>query len=204
MSELQRTLSSEEAAERLTNLAGWVCKTCRRFYGDEGGAERAARYCCQKDHACGTEGCKNRADRSYTICDPCRGLKDIERWKALPEVEWDGETPLVMDDDDKYFFSQEDLEDYLEEQELKLDDVRLVLAEDSGKPLFEMHEFLTDYLCEDNSDQLPDTKKIDGIVNRWIDKNTPTTWYPSKKRPSLASLRKYVKDRFPEAEQQGG
>ena len=110
MSDPERTLPAEEAAEHRTNISGWACKTCGRFYGDEGGAERAARFCCQKDHACETDGCKNRAERSYIICDPCRDLARVKRWEALKEVEWNGETPLGLEGEDKDFFREREIE----------------------------------------------------------------------------------------------
>lgn len=186
------TLSNEQAAERVTNIAGWVCKTCRRFYGDEEGAERTARYCCEKDHACGTKDCTGRASKSYTVCDPCRSKLDLERYLKLEVVEWDGEAPLVTYDDDKYFFDVDSLADWLAEHDLKVEDARLVIAENDGPPVFEMEEFLSDYLCDANRDQLEPTAKIDKIVNKWIEKNTPDTYLPSNKRPSIASLQKFV------------
>jgi len=186
------TLPNEQAAERLTNIAGWVCKTCRRFYGDEPGAERTARYCCEKDHACDTKDCVGRAKKPYTVCDLCRSRLDLERYLKLEVVEWDGEAPLVTYDDDEYFFDVDSLADWLAEHDVKVEDAQLVIAEDDGPPVFEMDEFLSDYLCEDNRDQLEPTAKIDKLVNKWIEKNTPKTYLPSNKRPSIDSLKKHV------------
>ena len=182
-------LSNEEAAERRTNLAGWVCKTCRQFYGDAEGAERCARYCCEKDHACGTEGCSTRAERPWIYCEPCKEKRDVERWLALPEVPWDGETPLVLDRDDTYFFSEEDLGDYLEEHGIEIDDVRLVIAVKDTPPTFEMNEFLCDYIPDDNRDVALGSEEIDKTVNKWIEENAPQTWVPGKTRPTQGSLR---------------
>lgn len=182
----ERTLRNEEAAERLTNIAGWICKTCRTFYGDKEGAERAARYCCEKDHACGADGCQNRAEQSYINCKPCRDKKDVERWLALPEVPWDFETPLVLHDDDQYFFSADDLQSYLEEHELTLNQVRLVIAVLEGQPQFDMADHLDGYL-PDGLDY-DDDRKINAVVNRWIEKHVPDVWFPGETRPSLASM----------------
>lgn len=182
----QGTLRNEEAAERLTNIAGWICKTCRTFYGDKEHAERAARYCCEKDHACDLEGCKGRAEKPYIYCKPCRDKKDRERWLALPEVEWDGETPLVLHDDDTYFFSADDLQEYLDEHELTLEQVQLVVAVKEEPPQFDMSDHLTDYL-PDGMDHDGDTK-INAVVNRWIEKHVPDVWVPGETRPSLSSM----------------
>lgn len=194
----KETLPNEEAAELVTNIEGWVCKTCRTFYGK--GGEGSARYCCEKDHACGTKDCAGRARKPYTVCDLCRSKLDLERYLKLEVVEWDGEAPLCAWDDDKYFFDVDALADWLAEHNLKLEDAQLVIAENDGPPVFEMAEFLTDYLCEDNADQLEPTEKIDRIVNKWIERNTPATYLPGKKRPSVDSLKKHV----PEPEKSEG
>lgn len=187
------TLPNEEAAEYRTNIEGWVCKTCRRYYGREGGAERAARYCCEKDHKCDADGCTNRSPKGRIYCAPCDKRRDEERYLKLPVVEWDGERPLVVYDDDRYFFDVDDLLQYLEEDDLKLEDVRLVLAEEDQKPSFEMSEFLSDYLCDDNRMDLElGTEKVDKYVNRWIEKYCPTTWVSSHERPSLESLKAHT------------
>jgi hypothetical protein len=185
-------LPNEEAAERRTNIAGWVCKTCGRFYGDDESAERAARYCCEKDHRCGTDGCPGRAEKGWIYCDSCKKSRDIAAWKALPEEAWDCETPLTFDDGQTYFWGPDDISEYLERHTLKLEDLQLVFAEEDGKPLFDMDEFLDDYLCNDNVDALPDPKGIEDIVNKWIKENCPTTWFPAKKRPTLDSLREQL------------
>ena len=178
------SLPFEEAAEQVANVAGWVCKTCRRFYGED---ERVARYCCARDLKCSTEGCTGRAEKPYTFCGNCREKKELARWLAYPEVPWDGETPLCLDDDDEFFYSQDDLEEYLAQNDLKPEDLRLVICKEDTKPYFDMMEFLTDYLPEDMEPD--DPAKIDALVNRWIEKHVPTVWVPGKMRPTLESLR---------------
>jgi hypothetical protein len=180
------TLKNEEAAEHRTNISGWVCKTCRRFYGDGQGSEGAARYCCEKDHRCGTDGCEGRAAKPYIYCDPCVARRDEARWLALQEVEWDGEEPLCVFDDDRYFFDADSLADWLEEEGIPVEKVRLVLCEEDDKPLFCMDDFISDYMGE-HGDPGP-TKRVDDIVNRWIGKNVPQMWVAGNRRPTLASL----------------
>lgn len=177
-------LPFEEAAEQVMNVAGWVCKTCRRFYGEE---ERLARYCCAKDLKCGTEGCTGRAEKSYIFCRDCREKEELAKWLALPEEPWDEETPLCLDDDDKFFYFPDDLYEYLANHDLKLEDARLVICKEDTKPHFDIHDLLTDYLPEDMEED--DTTKINALVNRWIEKHVPTVWVPGKKRPTLESLR---------------
>jgi len=178
----------EEAAEHKTGIEGWVCKTCRRFWGDN---EHMAKWCCAGDLKCETKDCAARVKKhSYMYCDQCLSKRDVARWLKLEEVAWDGKSPLVLDDDDKYFFNVEDLDEYLEEHKLSVEDVRLVIAVPDSPPWFEMSEFLSDYLSED-SDRLG-FEKIDKLVNKWIEKNAPKMWVPGKTRPSVASISPYL------------
>jgi len=186
MSNSKNTMPYEESAERLTGIVGWVCKTCRRYFGDD---EHLARFCCAKDLPCDTDGCKGRKDRGYTMCDSCRGTMDLKRWLALPEVPWDGKLPLCLDDDDKYFFSEDDLLEYLAEHDLKAEDIRLVICEKRRPPMFDMYEFLEDYLAEGQESEA-DWDKISDRVNAWIKKNVPDVWEPAKARPTVDSLPK--------------
>lgn len=183
---MNKQLPYEEAAEKLTGIAGWVCKTCRRFFGDD---EHLARYCCAKDLPCDTDGCKGRKDRGYTVCGSCRETMDLKRWLELQEVAWDGETPLCLDDDDKYFFSEDDLLEYFAEHNLKTEDVRLVICEKRRPRMFDMYDFLDDHLVEGQEDAA-NWESINEKVNTWIKKHVPDVWEPSKTRPTLGSLPK--------------
>lgn len=182
------TLPNEDAAEFRTNIEGWVCKTCRRFYGNDSGAERTARYCCEKDHQCGTEGCKNRAKKHWIYCDPCIDKNDLERHLKLEAVEWDGETPLV--DGDDFFFSADDLSEHLAQDGLRLEDMRLVICVEDPPRHFDLSDFLDDHLPDGL--EADDHTKLDAYVNRWIKKHVPKVWTAGKTRPSIESLRKYV------------
>jgi hypothetical protein len=183
-----KVVQYEDAAEIVTGISGWVCKTCRRYWAED---EHMARYCCSTEMPCETKGCAGRR-RTHGIiyCDACSAKQDEARWKAIPEVKWDGKTPLVLHDDDTYFFDSDSLRDYLEEQDIKLEDLRVVICEEVGKPSFEMRDLLEDYL-PDGLD-CDSTEKINAVVERWIDKHVPTVWTSSNARPTLASLKEYV------------
>lgn len=181
----EQKLPYEQAAEiRKKDFNGWCCKSCDRYYGEE---EHIARYCCAKDLPCNTPGCKGRAEKPYVCCKECLKKHDRERWLALPEVPWDGETPLCLFDDDHYFFSIEDLDDYLEENKMEIEDVQVVICEKADKPYFSITDFLCDYMPED--EDVDDADEIDKIVNDWIRDRVMETWEGSKTRPTAASLR---------------
>lgn len=60
---------------------------------------------------CGVEFKKDYTHQRF--CVQCGYLNKNEKYQALEFKEWDGETPLVIFDDDKYFFSIEDIEEYV-------------------------------------------------------------------------------------------
>ena len=187
----EKTLPYEQAAEIKTGIEGWVCKTCRRFYGEE---EHLARYCCAASRKCGNEGCQGRATSAYIYCDDCLDKRRLAKWHALPAVPWDEKTPLVLHDDDRYFFSADDLYEYAEELGVKPEDLRLVLCVEERKPTFDMYEFLQDYLV-DGQEYDADWEEIDKKVNAWIKENVPVVWVEGSKRPTLDSIRNiFAKD----------
>jgi hypothetical protein len=176
----------EEAAEIVTGLSGWVCKGCRRYWAED---EHMARWCCAGTLPCETKGCQARVEKhTYMYCSSCMEKRDLARWLERPEVAWDGKTPLVMDDDDHYFFSAEDLDEYIADKDLKIEDLRLMICVEENKPYFEMYSFLDDYLAE-GMDNEADWDKIDKVVNDWIKENVPTVWVPGKTRPTLDSVK---------------
>lgn len=175
-----------EAAEQ-TTVSGWVCKTCRRFYGEN---EHLARWCCASQIACQTSGCAGKVDHSgYSICNRCREKLDHERYLKLPEADWDGETPLCLHDDDTYFYSVEDLHQYAEDHETKVEDLWLIICRKQRLPYFEMNSLAEDHLAD--GQDLPDPSEIEKAVNDWIEKNFPDVWEPGKTRPTVASLMKW-------------
>lgn len=184
MAEQKVALPFEEAAEHRTGISGWVCKTCRSFYGED---ERAAKWCCAASIACSDCGGRNN-EKSYIYCEACREKRRIKAWEGLPTAEWDGETPLVLDDDDKYFFDPDAIVDYLEEHNLKIEDLQLVICVPEDKPRFDMYDVTSDYFAGDMDNDL-DYSEINKKVNGWIEENLPAVWVPGKTRPTLESLR---------------
>lgn len=174
----------EEAARLIFRKEGWACRTCGYYWGDD---ERAARWCHALDKECDAEGCKERTEKSYIKCKTCRDKQDVANWKALPEVEWDGETPLTEHDNDTFFSDEEELERYLEELDLKIEDLRLVICVPQHKPNFDMEDHVSDYLPEGYD--CDDTTRINKVVNGWIKKHVPKMWVPGKTRPTLQSLK---------------
>lgn len=179
----------EDAAVEVT-ATGWACKKCGRWYGDGESGERAARYCCHNDGPCQTPGCSNRANRRYTICRSCQEVNASERWAAMPRVAWDGETPICMFEDDRYFFHEDDLADWMDNNEIAPEQIRLVLCEPDNGPVFDMADYLEEHLLEEYE---LDADAINATVNEWIRSNAPFCWLPTNKAISVESIRQVVR-----------
>ena len=169
---------------------GWACKTCHVFHGIGEGGEHMARWCHATDCPC---ECGGRRERRYSICDTCRAKKDDERWfsKLAKAIEWDGTTPLALDDDgEKFFFDVSDVADYIADHD-DPESIRFVLCRPETGPTFEMIEFLGDSLPDDDhGGHSLVTEGIDKIVNDWIAANSPFSWWATDKVVTLASVRK--------------
>ena len=180
----QKVIIYEEAAEEIS-VTGWTCTTCRRFYGKD---EHIARWCHSTDLPC--KRCETgRVQKHRTYCNTCQAKADLERWLSLPEKEWDGEAVLAIWHNDKYFFHPEELLDELDDEDVKLEEMRLVLCERIYPPSFNLAEHCQDYLPDDMADDFH-TNEIDEAVNKFISEHFPPVYGPTDVRASLESLKK--------------
>jgi len=115
---------SDEAAVFKTGISGWISAD-GRFFGNSKDAEHMARYAGCTHHIA---ECGHKAERHWLKCENCRAKQDRERFFSYPEVPWDGSTPIVIFDDDKYFFSEDDLLEYCEDNECSPSDLMLCLC----------------------------------------------------------------------------
>ena len=113
---------SPEAAVFKTGIEGWVSAD-GRFWGKD---EHMARYCGCTHVKC--QGCGNYTEKHWTHCEDCRTKNADERWNALPYQKWDGNTPICTWDGHHYFFNEEDLIEWLYENEFNGTDIQLVFA----------------------------------------------------------------------------
>jgi len=170
---------SPEAATYRTNISGWIAST-GQFWGND---EHMARWsgCTHMTCACGKV-----FDKRTLRCDSCQAKASMEKYYALPMVEWDGVTPVCTFDDDRYFFSEEEVLDWMADQDPETAEVRLVLCE-PGR---------LGYVSEDNwADDLPEDGELPGAVQMALDalneaiKNAPTVcWWAGKQRINVEPL----------------
>lgn len=184
----QKKIVYEDSAEFRTNLEGWVCTNCNRYWGND---ERMAHWCCSNDKPCECGG--RITDGSYTVCKKCRDTKEQERYDSYEEVEWDGKTPLCDYDTDNFFFDVESLGDYLVEEGIELKDIQLVIAEPNDPRYFNLSEHLVDYLPDDECDPPGNWEEVEKAVNAYLDSNRGNfSWTQGKTKPTLDSLKKYI------------
>jgi len=183
----QKKVVYEDSAEYRTNLEGWVCTNCNRYWGKD---ERMAHWCCSNDRPCECGG--RITDGSYINCKQCRNKKEQERYDSYEEVDWDGKTPLVSYNTDRFFFDADSLVEYLEDEELNIEDVQLIIAESYDPSYFDMVDYLCDYLVDD-CDPPGDWEKVEKAVNDYLEGNRGKfSWTQGKTKPTLQSLKKYL------------
>ena len=172
--------SSDDAAQKVT-VTGWRSRN-GHSYGDH---EHLARWdgCTHQVCDCGAE-----MSRGYTICQTCSATKRIERYKAMALKEWDGETMLTLHDDDKYFRDEDEVRDYSEENDCKVEDLRLVICEPQYAWEIDPY-YYCDILQEDQTleDCYPELAaaidKVTGLIRLHA---KPISWSGGKYRTSVS------------------
>ena len=174
--------ASDEAAQLVT-VTGWRSRT-GRFYGSD---EHLARWdgCTHQICECGAE-----MPRGFTKCNTCIEKDRLAKYEAMPFQEWDGTTPLTFFDDDDYFFDQEEVEQYCEDNDLQLSDLRLVICVPQFAEELDPNEYLADILPQELylSDIDPKLEEAFETLNKVIrERKKPISWTMGKFRTTLQS-----------------
>lgn len=166
---------SPEAAQEIT-LTGWMSGDDKRFWYKD---EHMARWSGCTHVKC---DCGNIMTKCWTKCDTCRSKMDNERYNALPYREWDGMSPVVTRDGDKYFFNEDELIDYCEENEV--DTIELLLCVENHYSPIDT-DIWADIFPEDSDGEVPKEMQeaIDNL-NEVIKRMNPCSYSPGKIRTS--------------------
>ena len=126
-------------------------------------------YCCLE--------CGSIVKKGYS-CNKCAEKRMDDKYSKAPFKEWDGETPLCIFNDDTYFFSEDEIEDYLEENEIEADELQLMICSPNH-----VHEIDADYWYDDMPecyDSLEQFSKefVEKLVefNKYISTLPPLSW----------------------------
>lgn len=171
----------EENAERAT-VTGFICRGCGQFWGED---EHMARYCCCASRKC--EGCDNRTQTGRNQCSECNRKRTEQHYRemevAAPSL------PLSVMDDDKYFFSEDEIVEYCFDHLIHPTKLLLTNCEPVKPTFFDANDFWADELHEDSHLEADDLNKI---VNDWAEANFPGHYYPDDNRPSDADLLAFI------------
>lgn len=111
----------------------------------------------------------------------------MKNFNQMPSKEYDGETPVVIFNSDKYFFCIEDIENYCKKDNIKPEDLRLVFCEPIYFHRIEPNDIYDDilpdgYTVEDVSKELSDAfNNLNKIISKkiiagWAEGNTRVSW----------------------------
>ena len=178
---------SPEAARKVEQV-GWKSRDGIFYPGDNPSSERGARWsgCTHMTCACGKVH-----EKSRTKCSGCIAKERTEKYYAMPMVEWDGVTPVCTFDDDRYFFDEGEVLDWMADlkhnaAEGESVEVQLVLCDPGHLHLLEQ-----DVWCDD----LPEDGELPGEVLEKLDElnkalsEAPTVcWWPGKQRIDVDAL----------------
>ena len=170
--DIQILNTSDRAAEFRTDISGWVDRH-GRFWGRD---EHMARWSGCTHLIC--PECGKVMSKNYTLCRECREKKSVERYKARESKPWDGVTPLYSETADEYFFSQDNLIDYLHDHNCTIQSLRLLIC----SPI-RLREVDDDYFCDDlpEDGELPsDVADALEDLNSIIRDQAPVAWFPGK------------------------
>jgi len=163
-----------------TNLEGWTGSD-NLYYGKGKEGEERARManCTHLKCKCGNIYKK----KSY--CQPCSDKRSKENFIKLEAVHWDGESPICIRCDDKFFYDMEDVLEYCENEEIEISELELMACEKQ----LNISEINIDELNEEYSNgdfgvthYHPEIAKKVEELNELIRNTEPVIWFQTNKR----------------------
>jgi hypothetical protein len=167
--------SDPDAATYRTDIRGWVSRD-GRYFGDDTGAERTARYAGSTHDAC--KVCGAIVKRPYTLCDVHKLAAEIDRYNALPAAAWDGLSMLYSEDLDEFFHSIDDAEQQADDELKTLGELRLLIC----RPIYatiDSSQFAYD--LPDDGDLPIDVEAAIEAFNLTVG-SIPISWSPTRVR----------------------
>lgn len=144
--------------------------------------EDTARYngCTHKICICGKP-----MKKMYTCCKECGFKIRREKFLSLPFREWDGEEVVCTTDGDKYFFNEEEIIDYMQDdEENHITEIELLICEENNWQTVNS-DWWSDNMPDDSEGELPtEMQKALDNLNGIIEKLPPASYSPGKIRTS--------------------
>jgi hypothetical protein len=183
---------SPEAATYKTNIEGWVNRE-GQFWGKD---EHMARWSGCTHMVC---ECGNIYGKGRVRCDSCQAKVDTDKFLALPMEDWDGVDPVCLWSDDKFFFDECSLIDYMgdrvfDAKEMGEDTPVIEIVKCESRGLSEVSE---DYWCDElpEDGEVPDdiAEALDNL-NKVIKESTYKVWWAGKVRINMDPLWQRLKE----------
>lgn len=165
---------SEEAATYRTDIKGWVSSDGIYFGNDEQNARFSG--CTHKICECGKQ-----VRKYYTKCDDCRYKAQREMYLAKQYKEFNefNDAVTVLWDNDIYFYSEDDILQYMEDEDLT--ELDLLFCIPVKYAYIDSYDYWGDVLPEDKEIPKELDKAIEDI-NKLIDSLGPASYVPGNIR----------------------
>ena len=169
---------SSEAARYVGNIKGWV-DINNRFFGDNKDSEHMARWSSHTHKKC---ECGELMQKGWSKCNNCIAKASVERYYKLPFVEWEAVIrPVYSDAFDTYFFNEDEIDDFCEENNVKPNELMLLQCKGNYFAPIDFGQWQD--IMPEEVDELP-KELVAGIeaLNKIIDKLPPASYSPGKIR----------------------
>ncbi|MCS3433672.1 hypothetical protein [Klebsiella sp. BIGb0407] len=171
--EAKTIMMDSPAAASIQTVTGWVDRD-GRFWGND---EYQARWCGATHRKCKEHPDDHPIHEIRSYCEICHKLKREAHFATLERVVWGGE-PLVIFDDDTYFFDMESLADYCLDNSVLPSELQLVICSPNYPAEFDIEQHCENEFPEDGDISLL-SKDIQGAVaalNKAIKASPPISW----------------------------
>ena len=133
--------------------------------------------------------CGNEKDKFRGICGSCSSQKSQKHFETLPIVDWDGKSMMCEHDGDRFFSDIEDVMEYLEDNDIPIEEAQIMLCEKQCKILPVNIDELNDEYCTEDGEGVshyhPEiAKKVDEL-NKLIKSTEPKLWFQTNNRINL-------------------
>lgn len=172
-----------KAIARKETREGWTCLKCGRFYtsSQQDLDMKAAMSCCHPVIC----DCGQPCERPRLKCPACLEAAAVAH-HAKREVREQGDTPVIYSEElNRYFSDVEAFEDHCEayEIDLKPEDARLLVCKGEKPGPFEFETWQEDLLRGEDGEMIDPPEgydEIEDVVNGWIEKSEPWSWWPTE------------------------
>jgi len=170
-----------DAGEVVKEFPVWKGVQDGRYYSDEDSARRnnSTHKLC---------GCGKEMYNGSLRCDSCQREATRDRWRKMPHEDWDGVAPICIIDADEqeYFFSEEDLLDYCENNECEPDGLMLVFCESNHLSEIDFEYWDDVFPSDSDPENILSTEMQSKLeeLNKIIKDHRPVSYSPGKIRTS--------------------